>query len=132
MKKHLDGLKRIERVQRQLADLAQWRLAAIESAEATLVEGRRQMIEAIGRDAPYTGPLAATIARHMRGIERRIESAAVSRQLLADAARVQGGRTRLADQAVVAADLRQRAHRERKDLAELIERSLGVAKTSLG
>ena len=132
MNKHLDGLKRIGRVQRQLADLAQWRLAAIERAEAALVESRQQMIEAIGRDAAYIGPLAAIIARHVRGIERRIESAAASRQLQADAARAQVGRTRLADQAVIAADLIHRAQRERKDLAELIERSLGIARTSSG
>ena len=132
MNKHLEGLKRIKRVQRQLADLAKWRLAAIECAEATLGESRRQMIEAIGRDAAYTGPLAAIVARHMRGVDRRIESTAVNRQLQTNAARVQGGRTRLADRAVNAADLRHRAQRERKDLAELIERSLAGAKTSSG
>ena len=132
MNKHLDRVKRIGRVQRQLADLAQWRLAGLERAEAALVESQRQMIEAIGRDEGYCGPLAAVVARHVRGIERQIESAAASRQLQTDAARVQGGRTKLADQAVIAADLIHRAQRERKDLAELIERSLGAAKTSSG
>ena len=130
MKKQLDGLKRIERVQRQMRDLANWRLAAIERARESLVENHREMIEAIGRDLASYGPLAVAATRQIRAIERQIEIAGVNRREQAKAAMDQAARVKLANRAAGAADARCHAQRERKDLAELIDRSLGGAKAS--
>jgi S-methylmethionine-dependent homocysteine/selenocysteine methylase len=130
MKKRLDGLRRIERVQRQLNDLATWRLAALVRARESLEDNHREMLEAVGRDIASYGPLAVAATRRIRAIERQIDQAAAEHKSQSRAALDQAARAKLADQAVGAADARYRAQRERKDLAELIERSLGAAKAS--
>ena len=130
MKKRLDGLRRIERVQRQLNDLATWRLAALARARDSLEDSHREMLDAVGRDIASYGPLAVAATRRIRAIERQIDQAAAEHKNQATAALDQAARAKLADRAVGAADARYRAQLERKDLAELIERSLGAAKAS--
>ena len=132
MKKRLDGLKRIERVQRQLYDLANWRLAALTRAQELLVRNHREMIEAVGRDLASHGPLAAAATRRIRAIEQQIELSVTDHRTQSKAAIGSAARAKLADLAMSAADARHREQRERKDLTELVDRSLDVSRARLG
>jgi hypothetical protein len=131
MKGKLDSLRRIERVRRQLHDLAARRLAALARAREALASDHREMIEALGRDI-IGGPPALAAARAVRAVERRIDASAADHRAQSEAARQAAAGAKLAERAVSAADAIHRAQRERKNLAELVERWLCASRARLG
>ena len=130
MKTRVEALRRIARLQQQMQDLANWRLATLGRERAALAQSHREMIEAAGRGLASTGPLAVAATRRIRAVERQLDAAATDLAALATLAIDQAARAKLAARARSAADADHRAQRERKELSALIERSLSVAKAS--
>ncbi len=130
MRKRLDALERIERLQKQMHDLAVWRMTALGRERDDLAENHREMLEAMGRGLVSYGPPAAAATRRVRALEMQIAAAAAEYDALARRAFDEGARAKLADRARENADARYREQKQRKELAELIENSLRNPKSS--
>ncbi len=130
MKKRLEALEKIERLQRQMHDLAVWRLTALGRERDDLVENHRAMLDAMGSGIAAYGAPAAAAMRRVRALERQIAAAAAEHEAQTRRAIDQGARAKLADRARESADARYRDQRQRKELAELIENSLRNPKSS--
>jgi acetyl-CoA carboxylase carboxyltransferase component len=130
MKKRLEALEKIERLQKQLHDLAVWRLNALGRERDELAENHREMWEALGRGVAAYGPPAAAAMRHIRALERQIAAAEAEVEAQTRRAIDQGARAKLADRARESVDARYREQRQRKELADLIEDSLRNPKSS--
>ncbi len=124
MKTRLDALTRIGRFQALMHDLGRSRLHSLERQQAGLTDDLRAVFETLESDQLAYGPQAGLAARHIRTLQRKLD------QLLSDheAARLsalrQGTRAKLAAITLEAAELDHRRHKERKELAELIERAI--------
>jgi hypothetical protein len=125
MKKRLESLEKISDLQSKLHDLNKWRLAEIEQKRRELEEIQRAMIEAIDRDAINQGALAAAASRRLRAIDRQIATTKAAYEAQSQRTRDQGARAKVAERLVQSADAEYRAQKERKDLGDLIERSVG-------
>ena len=129
MKKRLDALEKISQLQSKLHDLTRWRLAAIGQQRVSLEEAERQMIDALNSDAVGVGAPAAAASSRLRSIGRQIAIAKADYDAQSQRVLDQGARAKIAQRMVESADAKMRAEKERKDLGDLIERSLN-AKTS--
>lgn len=129
MKKRLDALAKISQLQAKLHDLTRWRLAAIGQQRVSLEEAEREMIDALNSDAVGVGAPAAAASSRLRSIGRQIAIAKADYDAQSQRVLDQGARAKIAQRMVESADAKMRAEKERKDLGDLIERSLN-AKTS--
>lgn len=129
MKKRLDALEKISQLQAKMHDLTRWRLAAIGQQRVSLEEAERAMIDALNSDAVGVGAPAAAASSRLRSIGRQIAMAKADYDAQSQRVLDQGARAKIAQRMVESADAKMRAERERKDLGDLIERSLN-AKTS--
>lgn len=124
MKKRLDKLKRIDRLQRRLHDLSVWRLATLARQKEQLTNTHLEMLDAVGSGLLAFGPPAAAATRRIRRLEVEIEVAKGGYEEQAKRSLEQGVRSRLADRACEAAAADLRADLEKRSLLELIEWSL--------
>ena len=129
MKKRLDALEKISQLQAKLHDLTRWRLAAIGQQRVSLEEAEREMIDALNSDAVGVGAPAAAASSRLRSIGRQIAIAKADYDAQSQRVLDQGARAKIAQRMVESVDAKMRAEKERKDLGDLIERSLN-AKTS--
>ncbi len=130
MKKRLEALEKIERLQKQMHDLAVWRLAALGRTRDELAGDHREMLEAMGRGVVAYGAPAAAASRRVRALEMEIAEATAQYEAQTRRAIDQGARAKLADRARETAEARYREQKERKELVELIENSLRNPKSS--
>jgi len=130
MKKRLESLEKIERVQRQMHELAVWRLTALARERDDLAENHLGMLEAMQSGVAAYGAPAAAAMRRIRLLEKEIAAAAAEYEVQTRRALDQGTRAKLADRARESVDARYRDQKQRKDLADLIERSLRNPKSS--
>ncbi len=124
MKKRLDALTRIGKLQGRMHDLGRWRLSAIERQQAELSDDLRAVFEALETGALAYGAQAKLSVRHIRGLQKRLDSLARESELARREAQAHGIRSKLADQAIESAAARYRDDKERKELAELVERAI--------
>lgn len=124
MKKRLNSLEKILHLQSKLHDLTVWRLAAIDQQREALEAAERAMIDVLDRDAIAHGAPAAAASKRLRSIGREIAVAKADYQAQSKRVRDQGARAKLAERLVESADAEYRAQKDRKDLGDLIERSL--------
>jgi hypothetical protein len=124
VKKRLDKLKRIDRLQRRLHDLSVWRLATLARQKEQLTNTHLEMLDAVGSGLLAFGPPAAAATRRIRRLEVEIEVAKGGYEEQAKRSLEQGVRSRLADRACEAAAADLRADLEKRSLLELIEWSL--------
>jgi hypothetical protein len=125
MKQRRQSLAKILVLQEQLHKLSAWKLAALDQQRAALEEGQKATIEAIDRDAIAQGILAAGATKRLRGIDKKIEDVKALHIAQSRVALEQGARAKLAERLVDGVDAKYRMQQERKDLGDLIERSLG-------
>jgi hypothetical protein len=130
MKRRLDALTRIARLQALMSDLGRWRLHALQQQHTGLNDDLKAVFEILDTDEIATGVPAGLIAGRIRGLQVKLgllarEQESASRSVLA-----QGARAKLAEQAIEAATLDYRRLKERKELAEIIERALGRSASS--
>jgi hypothetical protein len=130
MKRRLEALARIGKLQKQLHELATWRLAQIGRRRDGLVEDERAMWEAMGEGLSAYGPPAEAAMRRIRGIEAEIAAAEAAYAAQSGQAFKEGARAKLAERAHDELEAKYRDQNQRKALAELIEHSLGKPPTS--
>jgi hypothetical protein len=130
MKKRLDSLEKISQLQAKLHDLTRWRLAAIGQQRDTLEEAERAMVEALNSEAVGHGATAAAASRRLRSIGRQIAVAKADYDAQSQRVLDQGARAKLAQRLVENVDAKHRAEKERKDLGDLIERSISGKSSS--
>jgi len=130
MKKRLETLVKVERLHKQMHDLAVWRLVGLERKRDRLIEEHREVLAAVEGGVLSYGAPAAIAMRRIRALE--VEIVATSAECAAQSKRAfeQGARAKLADRALGVVDARYRDQMERKELAELIDASLRNPKSS--
>jgi hypothetical protein len=130
MKRRLDALTRIGRLQALLHDLGRWRLLAVESQQAGLNDDLRSLFEILGEDEIAKGIDARLVSRRARALQVRIDQLAREQESARRSVLTQGTRAKLAELAIEAAALDYRRANERKELAEIVERALGRSASS--
>jgi hypothetical protein len=125
MKRRLDALTRIGRLQALMHDLGRWRLLAVESQQAGLNEDLRALFEALEANKIAYGAQAGLVTRRIRALQVRLDQLAREEESARRSVLTQGTRAKLAELAVETATLGYRRSNERKELAEIIEQALG-------
>lgn len=130
MKKRIEALKRIVRLQVRLHDIKRAQLTAIEHECASLGDELGAVFEALATGELACGAQARFGSRHVRGLEQRIETLGREQEEARGKVRAQGLRAKLAEQAAEAALARYRDRRERKELVDLVDRALARRRAS--
>jgi hypothetical protein len=130
MKKRLDALKRIGQMQALMHDVERWRLNSLRQQQAGLNDDLKMIFETLeGNESAY-GAQAGLVARRIRTLQVRVDQLAHEQESAHRSVLTQGTRTKLAEFAVDAAALSYRRMKERRELAEIIERALGRSASS--
>ncbi len=124
MKKRLDALNRLGRLQAQMHDLGRWRLSAIEQEQAGLGEDLRAVFEALQTGDLAFGAQAKLGAPRIRALQQQLDSLARELTHVREKAKAHGVTAKLAEQAAENAARRYREDKARKELADLIERAI--------
>ena len=132
MKKRLDSLKSIGRLQAKMRDLGQWRLSALEREQASLGDDLQAVFTALESDDLAFGPQAALTGRRARALQKRLDAVKGESERVRRKAETHAVRARLAEDAAEAAAKAYREHKERKELADLIDRALARRDASQG
>jgi hypothetical protein len=130
MKRRLDALTRIGRLQALMHDLGRWRLHAVERQQAGLNDDLRAVFDMLGADEIANGVDAGLVNRRIRALQVRLDQLAREQESAHRTVLTQGMRAKLAELAIEAAALGYRRLNERKELAEIIERALGRSASS--
>ena len=130
MKRRLEALARIGKLQKQLHELASWRLTQIGRRRDGLVADERAMWEAMGEGLSAYGPPAEAGMRRIRRVETEIAAAEAAYAAQSREAFKEGARAKLAERAHDGLEAKYRDQNERKALAELIGQSLGKPSSS--
>jgi hypothetical protein len=130
MKRRLDALKSIGRLQALMHDLGRWRLLAVESQQAALNDDLRSLFEILGEDKIANSIDARLVSRRARALQVRIDQLAREQESARRNVLTQGTRAKVAELAIEGAALDYRRANERKELTEIIERALGRSASS--
>ena len=130
MKRRLDGLMRIGRLQALMHDVGRWRLHSLERQQAGLSDDLKAVFEILDSDEVANGVHAGLVARRIRALQLRLDQLAREQESARRNVLTQGTRAKLAEQAIEAATLGYRRLNERKELAEIIERALARSASS--
>jgi len=125
MKKRLDALKNIGRLQAKMRDLGQWRLSALERRQAVLGEDLQALFAALQSEDLAYGPQAALSTRRAWSLQKRLDALKGESAGLRSKAQAHAIRAKVAEEAAEAAAKAYREQNERKELALLIEGALG-------
>jgi hypothetical protein len=129
MKKRLDALTRIGRLQTLMHDVGRSRLHLLDRKQVELNDNLKAVFEALEDDLAY-GAQAALVARRIRVLQLKLDQLARERESARRIVLTQGTRAKLAKLAIEAAALGYRRSNERKELAEIIERALAGGASS--
>ncbi len=124
MKKRLDSLTRIGKLLERMHDLGRWRLFSLERQQAGLSDDLRAIFEVLESGDLAYGPQARLAARHIGALQRRLDSLALEQETARRSVVAHGTRAKLAERAIETAAVRYRRHKERNELAELIEQAI--------
>ena len=130
MKRRLDALTRIGRIQALMHDLGRWRLHAVERQQAGLNSDLKAVFEALEADEIGNGVHPGLVARRIRTLQLRLDELAREQESAHRSVLTQGTRAKLAELAIEAAAVGYRRLNERKELAEIIGRALGRSASS--
>jgi hypothetical protein len=124
MKKRLDALTRIGRFQALMHDLGRSRLHSLERQQAGLTDDLKAVFETLESEGLAYGPQAGLAARHIRALQCKLDQLHRDQEAARLSALAQGTRAKLAAITLETAVLDHRRHIERRELAELIERTI--------
>jgi hypothetical protein len=124
MKRRLDALTRIGRFQSLMHDVGRSRLHSLERQQAGLNDDLKAVFETLEADEIAYGAQAGLVARHIRGLQLRLDQIMREQESARRSVLTQGTRAKLAELAIEAAALGYRRLRERKELAEIIEQAV--------
>src|ERR1700691_940807 len=130
MKRRLEALTRIGRLQALMHDLGRWRLHSLEGQQAGLNADLKAGFDLLDSDEVADGVHAGLVARRIRALQLRLDQLAHEQEGARRSVLTQGTRAKLAEQAIEAATLGYRRLNERKELAEIIERALARSASS--
>jgi hypothetical protein len=130
MKKRLDALTRLGRLQALMHDVGRTRLHALERQQAELNDDLKAALEALEGGEIAFGAQAGLVARRIRALQLRLDQLAGQEKTARRSALTQGTRAKLAELAIEAATLSYRRLNERKELAEITERAIGPRSAS--
>jgi hypothetical protein len=130
MKKRLDALARIGRLQTLMHDVGRSRLDALERQQAGLNDDLKAVFEALEADELAYGAQAGLVARRIRVLQLKLDQLAREQESARHSMLTQGTRAKLAELAIEAAALGYRRSNERKELTEIIERALARGASS--
>ncbi len=130
MKRRLDTLTRIGRLQALMHDVGRWRLHSLERQQAGLNDDLKAVFEILDADEIADGVPAGLVARRIRALQLRLDQLAEEQETARRSALTQGTRAKLAELAIEATALGYRRTNERKELAEIIERALARSASS--
>ena len=130
MKRRLEALTRIGRLQALMRDLVRWRLHSLEGQQAGLNDDLKAVFEILDSDEVANGLHAGLVARRIRALQLRLDQLAHEQDSARRSVLTQGARAKLAEQAIEAATLGYRRLNEREELAEIIERALARSASS--
>jgi hypothetical protein len=130
MKRRLDALTRIGRLQALMHDLGRSRLHSLERKQAGLNDDLKAVFEILDTDEIVNGVHAGLVAHRLRALQMRLDQLASEQESASRNVLTQGTRAKLAEQAIEAATLDYRRLNERKELAEIIERALARSASS--
>ena len=130
MKKRLDALTHIGRLQTLMHDVGRLRLNALDRQQADLNDDLKAVFEALETDEIAYGAQAGLVARRIRVLQLKLDQLARERESARRSVLTQGTRAKLAELAIEAAALGYRRSNERKELAEIIERALARGASS--
>jgi hypothetical protein len=130
MKRRLDALTRIGRLQALMHDLGRWRLHSLERQQAGLNDDLKAVFEILDTDEIVNGVHAGLVAHRLRALQMRLDQLAREQESASRSVLALGVRAKLAEQAIEAATLDYRRLNERKELAEIIERALARSASS--
>jgi hypothetical protein len=125
VKRRLDVLTRIGRLQVLMHDLGRWRLQAVERQQAELKDDLKAVFEALEGGQIAYGAEARLVTRRIRTLQVRLDHLAREQESARRSVLTQGTRAKLAELAIEAAALDYQRLSERKELTEIIERTLG-------
>jgi hypothetical protein len=124
MKRRLDALTRIGRFQSLMHDVGRSRLHSLERQQAGLNDDLKAVFETLEADEIAYGAQAGLVARHIRGLQLRLDQIMREQESARRSVLTQWTRAKLAELAIEAAALGYRRLRERKELAEIIEQAV--------
>ena len=124
MKRRLVALTRIGRFQALMHDVGRSRLHSLERQQAGLNDDLKAVFETLEADEIAYGAQAGLVARHIRGLQLRLDQIMREQESARRSVLTQGTRAKLAELAIEAAALGYRHLRERKELAEIIEQAV--------
>ena len=124
MKRRLDALTRIGRFQALMHNVGRSRLHSLERQQAGLNDDLKAVFETLEADEIAYGAQAGLVARHIRGLQLRLDQLMREQESARRSVLTQGTRAKLAELAIEAAALGYGHLRERKELAEIIEQAV--------
>jgi hypothetical protein len=130
MKRRLEALTRIGRLQALMRDLGRWRLHSLERQQVGLNDDLKAVLEILDTDEIVNGVHAGLVAHRLRALQMRLDQLAREQESASRSVLALGVRAKLAEQAIEAATLDYRRLNERKELAEIIERALARSASS--
>ena len=130
MKKRLDALTRMGRVQALMHDVGRSKLHVLERQQVGLNEDLKAIFETLQVGEMAYGAQAGLVARHIRALQLKLDRLAHEQETARRSALAHGRRAKLADSAIEDAALGYRRLNERKELAEIIERAIARRNTS--
>ena len=130
MKRRLDALMRIGRLQALMHDVGRWRLHSLERQQAGFNDDLKAVFEILDADEIANVVHTGLVARRIRALQLRLDQLAGEQDTARGSALMQGTRAKLAELAIEAAALDYRRLNERKELAEIIEQALGRSASS--
>jgi hypothetical protein len=124
MKKRLDALSRIGRFQALMHNVALSRLHSLDRQRAGLNDDLKAVFETLAADEIAVGAQVRLVERRIRALQLRLDQLQREQETARRSVLAQGTRAKLAELAVEAATLGYRRLNERRELAELIERTI--------
>jgi hypothetical protein len=130
MKRRLDALTRIGRIQALMHEAGRAKVHSLERRQAGLSEDLRAVFETLEASEIAYGAHAGLVARSIRALQARLDQAARDHETARRAALAHGTRARLAELAIEATALSFQRLNERRELIELVERAIARGRAS--
>ena len=124
MKKRLEALTRIGRFQALMHNVGRSRLHSLDRQQSGLNKDLEAVFETLAADEIVVGAQARLVERRIRALQLRLDQLQREEETARRSVLAQGTRAKLAELAVEAATLGYRRLNERRELAELIERTI--------
>ena len=130
MKRRLDALTRIGRLQTLMHEVGRSRLHSLDRQQLQLNDDLKAVFDALEGDEPAYGAQAGLVTRRIRMLQLRLDQLAREQEGARRSVLTQGTRAKLVELAIEAATLDDRRLNERKELIEIIENALARSASS--